>query len=178
MSTSGLAAAFAQPGALALWSFLASVVMATCLEAARLSGLSRISLPLLFGTALTASRARAFGLGYVAYTLGGWAFGIIYALILASFSCQPVWTYALISTGIGIVHGVFLISVFLALLPEIHPRLTNSYDGPDLEPHVEPPGPFGLNYGWWTPVALVLAQIAYGLVFGIGMGAALSSACG
>jgi hypothetical protein len=40
---------------------------------------------------------------------------------------------------------------------------------------LDPPGPFGLNYGWATPLVTVLAQALFGVIFGLGYGAAIAT---
>lgn len=79
--------------------------------------------------------------------------------------------------GIGLLlgglHGAVLVTVFLPCLPFVHPRLATQYDGPRSLGMIEPPGPFGLNYGRATPATTIAAQALYGLTLGIGYGAAL-----
>lgn len=148
-----------------VWGGLATLVMTTVLEGAQLVGLSRLGLPFLFGTFVTGNRRRAEIYGYFLYLLGGWLFAIVYALLLESL--WPAWWIGLIA---GLVHGVFLIVVFLPMLSQIHPRIATRYDGPSARRRLEPPGPAGLNYGRATPVSTVLAQALYGLIFAIGYG--------
>lgn len=152
--------------AIALWGLIASGAMATVLEGSRLLGFSRISLPFLFGTFFTMQRAPAVILGYVAYLLGGWLFAILYALVLHDFAAGTWWIGALM----GLAHGVFLVAVFLPLLPFLHPNVASHYGGPAALAQLEPPGPFGLNYGHATPATTIAAQVLYGLIFGAGYG--------
>jgi hypothetical protein len=44
--------------------------------------------------------------------------------------------------------------------------MSTVYDGPDDIRMLEPPGPFGLNYGWGTPLAVIVGQTAFGLLLG------------
>lgn len=148
-----------------LWGGLATIVMTTVLEGAQLVGLSRLSLPFLFGTFVTGNRRRAEVYGYVLYTIGAWLFAIVYALMMESL--WPSWWIGLLT---GFVHGLFLIVVFLPLLSQVHPRVATRYEGPSARRRLEPPGPAGLNYGRATPVSTVLAQALYGLIFGVGYG--------
>ena len=148
-----------------LWGLLATVLMTTVLEGAQLVGVTRLSLPFLFGTFVTGSRRRARVWGYLLYTGGGWLFAVVYALVLESL--WPAWWIGLLT---GLVHGLFLVTVFLSLLAQLHPRIATDYDGPSARRRLEPPGPFGLNYGRTTPVSTVLAQGLYGLIFAIGYG--------
>ncbi len=148
-----------------LWGGLATVVMTTVLEGAQLVGLSRLSLPFLFGTVVTGNRRKAEFYGYILYMAGAWLFAIVYALLLESL--WPAWWIGLVA---GTVHGLFLIVVFLPLLAQVHPRIATRYEGPSARRRLEPPGPAGLNYGRMTPVSTVLAQALYGLIFAIGYG--------
>lgn len=153
---------FANWWALLLWGGLATVVMTTVLEAAQMAGLTRLGLPFLFGTVVTGDRRRANLLGYILYVLGGWIFTILYALILEAL---PHWWVGPI---VGLFHGLFLITVFLRLFAEVHPRVASRSEGPSARRKLENPGTFGLHYGRATPVTTVIAQVLYGLVFAIG----------
>lgn len=152
--------------AIALWGLIASGAMATALEAARQLGFSRMSLPFLFGTFLTMHRMWAMVLGYLVYLLGGWVFAFLYALVMHDLGAASWWSGALMGLG----HGAFLVTVFLPLLPFLHPNLATHYDGPAALSRLEPPGPFGLNYGHATPVTTMAAQVLFGVIFGAGYG--------
>lgn len=155
--------------AIAMWGLIASGAMATALEASRLLGFSRMSLPFLFGTFFTMRRARAMVLGYITYLIGGWIFAFLYALVLQDFGAGSWWIGGLI----GLLHGVFLVTVFLPLLPFIHPNVATHYDGPSALARLEPPGAFGLNYGYATPATTIASQLLFGLIFGAGYGLTL-----
>jgi hypothetical protein len=150
-------------GLILVWGLVATAVMTTVLEGAQLLGLSRMSLPFLFGTMLTDRRRSAMIWGYFLYLLGGWLFAILYALILEGIG--SAWWMGLL---LGLAHGMFLVSVSLPLLPYVHPRMATEYDGPAALGRLEPPGAFGLHYGRATPVTTVAAQTVYGLIFAIG----------
>lgn len=159
--------------ALVLWALVASAAMATLLEGAQLAGFTRMSLPFLFGTFVTERRRLAILVGYVFYLLGGWAFGLIYALCLDTLHIEGAAFGALVGLALGFGHALFLVTVFLPLLPYIHPHLATDYDGPSALARLEPPGPFGLNYGFATPLVTILAQSLFGLIFGLGYGASV-----
>lgn len=156
-------AALGNWGDIALWGLVATAVMTTILEGSQVLGFTRLSLPFLFGTYVTGSRRKAMILGYVLYLIGGWLFAILYALVLES-----LWTSWWLGLLAGFGHGLFLVTVFLPLLPYVHPRIATEYDGPTALRRLEPPGRFGLNYGRSTPISTVLAQGLYGLIFAIG----------
>ncbi|MGE3280036.1 MAG: hypothetical protein AB7O13_03365 [Alphaproteobacteria bacterium] len=148
---------------IALWGFAATVVMTTIMYGSQMAGLSRLSLPFLVGTCLTADRDRATILGFIAYLIGGWLFAAIYAALFAALGGASWW----IGAVIGLLHGLFLLAVMLPVLPHFHPRMASEYDGPSDVRRLEPPGFLGLNYGFRTPVTTLLAQTAYGLTLGV-----------
>lgn len=156
-----------------VWGLVASAGMATLLEGAQLLGVSRMSLPFLFGAFATDDRRHAIAIGYVSYLVGGWLFAVLYALLLGSFAGVGLWELTGMGFVIGLLHGAFLATVFLPCLPFVHPRLATTYDGVQALGRIEPPGPFGLNYGRATPLCTIAAQSVYGLILGLGYGAAL-----
>jgi hypothetical protein len=136
--------------------------MTTLTEGAQLLGFSRMSLPFLFGTAVTGRRDHAMIYGFTLYSVGGLLFSIFYALAFNAIGFATWWLGALL----GLLHGLFLVMVMLPLMPHVHPRMASEYDGPTTTRRLEPPGPFGSNYGRRTPLITVLAQIAYGAILG------------
>ena len=144
------------------WGLCATILMTTILEGSRIAGHSRMSLPFLFGTVFTANRRDAMIAGYVIYALGGWMFAGFYALLFATIHRATWWLGGLI----GLCHGAFLCAVLLPLIAYVHPRMATPFDGPSELRMLEPPGSFGLNYGWGTPLAVIVAQTAFGLLLG------------
>ncbi|SDI18983.1 hypothetical protein SAMN05216338_1018107 [Bradyrhizobium sp. Rc2d] len=147
---------------LLLWGFAATVVMTTIMYGSQVAGLSRLSLPFLVGTCLTANRDRANVLGFVVYLIGGWVFAVVYAALFAALGDANGWEGALI----GLIHGLFLLVVVLPVMPHFHPRMASEYEGADDVRRLEPPGFLGLNYGYRTPFTTLLAQTAYGFILG------------
>ena len=147
--------------AVVLWALVATAVMTTILQGAQGLGLSRLSLPFLFGTFVTANRGRAVVVGSLLYLGGGWAFAVLYFLIFASLGHASWW----LGSVIGAVHGLFLL-VSLPTMAQLHPRIASEYDAPSAAPKLEPPGFLGLNYGRQTPIATLAGQIVYGAVLG------------
>jgi hypothetical protein len=145
-----------------IWGTIATGVMTTFLEGVQLLGLSRMSLPFLFGTVLTGSRRLAVIYGFASYSIG--------ALLFAFFYAFAFWTIGTpnptIGTLFGFAHGLFLITVVLPNLPYVHPRMASKHDGPTPRRRLEPPGPFGLNYGRLTPLTTVIGQTLFGLLLG------------
>lgn len=145
-----------------LWGFIATAVMTVLLEGSRQIGLSRISLPFLFGTFVTGKRSRARVIGFVLYVVGGWLFAVGYAFLFAYLQ-RAGW---LIGGVVGLVHGLCLLVIFLPLLPAVHPRMATEHQGPNATRRIEPPGFVGLNYGRRTPLITLVGQVAYGVILG------------
>lgn len=145
-----------------LWGFVASGAMAVILEGSRQLGLSRMSLPFLFGTFFTGKRSHARIVGFFLYLMGGWIFAAGYALVFTHVGTAG-W---LLGGGLGLAHGLWLLLVFLPLLPAAHPRMATEHQGPDANRRIEPPGLVGLNYGRRTPLITLAAQVAYGGILG------------
>lgn len=146
---------------LLLWGFAATMIMTIIMYGSQAAGLSRLSLPFLLGTCLTADRDWAHVLGFLGYMFGGWGFALIYAVLFAAVGTSW-WIGALT----GAVHGLFLLVVMLPTFPHFHPRMASEYEGPSDIRRLEPPGFLGLNYGYGTPLTTLIAQAAYGIVLG------------
>ena len=147
---------------LLIWGLVATVAMTTILQTSQGLGLSRLNLPFLVGTLFTRNRNTAVIAGFIAYTIGGWLFTLLYFLFFASIGVATWWLGAIL----GFLHGIFLLVCALPLLPYAHPRMASEHDGPGHEYILEPPGFLGLNYGRRTPITTLLAQTVYGLMLG------------
>jgi hypothetical protein len=148
---------------LLIWGLVATVAMTTVLQGSQGLGLSRLSLPFLVGTLFTRNRSLAIVVGFVAYTIGGWLFALLYFLFFASIGLATWWLGAVL----GFLHGVFLLVCALPLLPYAHPRMASEHDGPGRAHVLEPPGFLGLNYGRRTPLTTLLGQTVYCLILGL-----------
>jgi hypothetical protein len=138
------------------------VAMTTILQGAQGLGLSRLSLPFLAGTFFTGDRRRAVLVGFVFYIIGGWLFAVLYFVLFASLGLYTWW----LGATVGLLHGLFLLTCGLPLLPSIHPRMASEYDGASVIRLLEPPGFMGLNYGYRTPLITLVGQAVYGAVLG------------
>ncbi len=145
-----------------VWGFVATAAMTTILHGSQGLGISRLSLSFLAGTFITADRHRAHIFGFTIYLMGGWTFALLYFLIFAKLGRATWW----LGAGVGALHGLFLLTVVLTLLPYIHPRLASEYDGPSAIRRLEPPGFLGLNYGSRTPLTTVFGHAVYGAILG------------
>lgn len=149
-------------GSVLLWGFVATVVLTTLMSAAHALGFSRMSIPFLLGTMFTPDRARARLVGFAAHFVNGWAFALVYALAFESWGRATLG----LGAGIGLVHALFVLVAAMPLMPGMHPRMASEERGPEPTRQLQPPGVFARNYGYRTPVATILAHLAYGAVLG------------
>lgn len=145
-----------------LWGFVATAVLTSVLAGSQGLGLTRISLPFLLGTIFTPGRDRAMVIGTGMHMLVGWAFALIYALAFESIG-RASWWIGLIGGG---VHGLFVLTVVMPVIPGLHPRMVTEYFGPTPNRQIEPPGFMGLHYGRRTPVVALVAHMVYGGILG------------
>jgi hypothetical protein len=140
-----------------------TVVLTTILRAASELGLTRMDIPFLLGTALTADRVRAKAIGYALH----FVFGLLFALVYYAIFRVIGHSGFLLGAGFGLVHALFAGSALVnILLPVVHPRMGTRFDAAGSAPLLEPPGFLLLNYGRQTLLATVLAHIAYGAIVG------------
>lgn len=149
-------------GALA-GGFIGTLVLTTALRGANELGLTRVDLPFLLGTAVTADRARAKAIGYLLHFVVGELFALVYLAILAAIDTNGWAIGALFGLLHGIVSATALVNV---LLPVVHPRMGSTLSAANSSPMLEPPGFLMRNYGRGTLVATLLAHVAYGAIVG------------
>jgi hypothetical protein len=149
-------------GALA-GGFVGTLVLTTMLRGANEFGLTRVDLPFLLGTAVTVDRARAKAVGYLLHLIAGELFAVIYFAIFSAIDTSGWAIGALFGLLHGIVSATALVNV---LLPVVHPRMGSTLSTADSSPLLEPPGFLMRNYGRGTPIATVLAHVAYGAIVG------------
>jgi hypothetical protein len=149
-------------GALA-GGFVGTLVLTTTLRGANELGLTRVDLPFLLGTAVTADRARAKAVGYLMHLVAGELFAIVYLAILSAIDTSGWAIGALFGLLHGIVSATALVNI---LLPVVHPRMGSTLSAANSSPLLEPPGFLMRNYGRGTLIATLLAHIAYGAIVG------------
>jgi hypothetical protein len=153
---------------MSIWGALAgglvgTLVLTTTLRTANELGLTRVDLPFLLGTALTVDRARAKAVGYLMHLAAGEVFALVYFAVFAAISTSGWLVGALFGLLHGIVSATALVNV---LLPVVHPRMGSTLSAADSGPLLEPPGFLMRNYGRSTPIATLLAHVAYGALVG------------
>jgi hypothetical protein len=143
--------------------FIGTLVLTTGLRAASELKLTRIDLPFLLGTAVSADRTRAKAIGYVAHFGFGQVFAFTYYAAFVAID-DSGW---LLGALFGLIHAAFagtaLVSV---LLPAVHPRMGTSDSAAGSTPLLEPPGFMMLNYGRSTPVVTLVVHVVFGAIVG------------
>jgi len=122
-----------------------------------------MDLPFLLGTAVTIDRVRAKAAGYALH----FVFGIVFALGYYAVFVVIGRSGFLLGALLGLVHGLFAGTALVnALLPVVHPRMGTGFDAAGSAPLLEPPGFMLRNYGRQTPLATIVAHVAYGAIVG------------
>jgi hypothetical protein len=146
-----------------LWGFAATILLTTTIIAAQSLGLTRMDMPFIVGTMVSAHRDRARFLGFLIHVVNGWLFAMVYALFFESLHRAAWWFGALL----GALQGVVVVVALLPLLPGIHPRMVSDFRGPEPTRLIEPPGFLASNYGRNTALVTIVAHTLYGLVIGM-----------
>lgn len=147
---------------LLLSGFAATVVLSIMLATSQRLGYTRMSIPFLLGTMLTPNRDRAMFLGVLVHMMNGWLFAVVYALAFESWGRASWW----LGAGIGLVHGLFVLTVGMPVVPAMHPRMVSEYFGPTPNRQLQPPGFLALNYGRRTPIVTLVSHLVYGVILG------------
>ena len=150
-------------GAWLLWGFASTIVLTTVLAASQGLGITRMNLPYLLGTMVTAHRDRAKLIGIAMHVVNGWVFSAIYVAAFHAWDGPAWWKGA----AIGAVHAAFVLVVLMPAMPGMHPRMASETRGPTVVRGLEPPGFLALHYGVRTPISVALAHILFGVLLGI-----------
>ena len=145
-----------------VWGFGATVILTSLLAGSQGLGMTRMNLPYMLGTMFTPDRDRAKALGVLAHVVNGWLFSLVYVAAFELWGGATWWKGA----AIGLVHALFVLTCALPVLPGFHPRMASESRGPTVVRQLEPPGFLGLHYGIQTPISIVIAHVAFGVVLG------------
>lgn len=145
-----------------VWGFAGTVTLTTLMAASQGLGLTRMNIPYLLGTMVTADRDRAKAFGVLIHLFNGYVFSLVYVLAFHAWGGPTWWKGA----AIGLVHAGFVLTAGMPTMPGVHPRMASETRGPTVVRLLEPPGFFGLNYGYRTPVSIVIAHLVFGLILG------------
>ena len=137
-------------------------MLTSILAASQGLGMTRMNLPYLLGTMFTPNRDRAKLLGSLLHFVNGWIFSLIYVAAFHAWNQASWWLGALV----GLVHGTFVLTVLMAALPSLHPRMANEQQGPTVVRQLEPPGFLALHYGVQTPLSVIASHIIFGAIIG------------
>lgn len=149
-------------GSWLVWGFASTITLTTLMSSSQGLGLTRMNLPYMLGTMFTADRDRAKMLGVLIHVLNGWIFSLVYVGVFVVWGGPTWWKGA----AIGFVHAMFVLAAAMPTMPGMHPRMASETRGPTVVRQLEPPGFFGLNYGYRTPLSIVIAHIVFGLILG------------
>ena len=147
----------------ALFGLVATTALTAVMIAAQLAGLTRLDLPLVLGSVVTADPDRARAAGFFIHLAVGRGFALGYAATFALLDRATWWLGALL----GVLHVTVALMVLLPLLPGVHPRMASHRAGPSSTAVLEPPGLLALNYGIQTPAVTIAAHLVYGTVLGL-----------
>jgi hypothetical protein len=149
-------------GSWLLWGFVATLVLTTIMAGSQGLRLTRMNLPYMLGAMFTPSRDRAKLIGLGVHMLNGWLFSLLYVAAFHESGQATWWAGA----AVGFVHAAFVLTAGMRLLPGLHPRMATEQQGPDVMRQLEPPGFLALNYGYQTPLSVLVAHLAYGIILG------------
>jgi hypothetical protein len=140
-----------------------TVVLTTILRGASELGWTRMDLPFLLGTAVSADRVRAKVIGYALHFVFGLVFALGYYMVFVVVDRSGVVLGALL----GLIHALFAGTALVnVLLPAVHPRMGTGFDAAGSAPLIEPPGFMLINYGRRTPITTIISHLAYGAIVG------------
>jgi uncharacterized membrane protein YagU involved in acid resistance len=145
-----------------LWSFVATLALTTVMAGSQGLRLTRINLPYILGAVFTPNRERAKLIGFLVHLVNGWIFSLLYVAIFHSWGRASWW----IGAAIGAAHALFVLTVLMSVLPSFHRRMATEQTGPTVTRQLEPPGFLALNYGYQTPISVLVAHLIYGAILG------------
>lgn len=144
------------------WGFISTIVLTTIMSGSQGLGLTRMNIPYMLGTIITPNRDRAKIIGVLLHMLNGWIFSLIYVWGFQIMHLATWWLGGIF----GLIHASFVLTVGMVVLPGMHPRMASEQQGPTVVKQLEPPGFLALNYGFNTPLSVVLAHIIFGIILG------------
>lgn len=145
-----------------VYGLISTLLMTMLVALAQGLGFTRISLQFLLGTIFVKNRGRAKLVGFLAHLALGQIFLLFYIAVFELLGAATWWLGAL---G-GLFHALAVLTVGVEIMPGLHPRMASERRGPTAVKRLEPPGFFALHYGVRTPIALIVAHMAYGGLFG------------
>lgn len=145
-----------------LWGFVATLALTTVMAGSQGLRLTRMNMPYMLGAMFTPGRDRAKLIGFGVHFINGWLFSLLYVAAFHAWGRATWWAGA----AIGVVQAAFVLTAGMRLLPGLHPRMASEQQGPTVMRQLEPPGFLALNYGYQTPVSVLIAHLVYGVILG------------
>lgn len=163
MTTNVLALALTgsfSPGAAIVSGLIGAVSMLAIIYAGRAAGMTSMDLLRTLGTMVApASRGSTVWLiGLGLHLMMGAVFGLVHVGLLHGFDPSSSASAAWLGLVLGAIHGMVVVMVMPVLLTMAHP-LVRTRDVPD-------PGLVMNGFGRLTPVGMVMAHAAFGIVVG------------
>jgi hypothetical protein len=150
----------------ALFGLLATGILTAVMITAQLVGWTRLDLPLLLGTIVTEDPDRARVAGFFIHLAIGEGFALGYAAAFALLGEASWW----LGAAFGLVHVAVALTIFVPLLPGVHPHMASERAGLASGAVLEPPGLLALNYGAQTPTVTIVAHVLFGAALGLLLG--------
>jgi hypothetical protein len=144
------------------WGFVSTVVLTILLSVGQSTKMTRLNIPFILGSMFTPRRDRAQWIGIFLNLIIGLFFSFFYVAIFQSLQKANVSLGALI----GFIHAIFVLTIILPNLSGTHPRMANEHYGPLIGKLIEPPGFMALNYGFATPLTMILSHVVFGMILG------------
>lgn len=146
-----------------VFGFIATASLTGVMIGAQMVGFTRLDLPLMLGTVVTEDPDRARVSGFFIHLGIGQGFALGYAAAFTLLGRATWWLGGLL----GVVHVAVALTVLVPLFAGVNPNMASPRAGRSSTAALEPPGPFGLNYGSQTPAVAILAHVLYGIALGI-----------
>ena len=146
-----------------VFGFVATAALTGVMIGAQMAGITRFDLPLMLGTVVTEDPDRARVYGFFIHLGIGQGFALGYAAVFALLDRATWWLGGLL----GVIHVAFALTVLVPVFAAVNPNMASSRAGRSSTAALEPPGPFGLNYGSQTPAVAIVAHVIYGIALGI-----------
>jgi hypothetical protein len=125
--------------------------------------LTRMNIPFIVGTLFTLNKFRALIYGFLCHFLMGVILAFIYYWIMLTFGWISIWFGAILA----IIQAALFMTAGCTLLPACLPLMADELYGPEAGKLIEPPGFLGMNYGYYTPLVLLLSHVTFGICVGL-----------
>jgi hypothetical protein len=143
------------------FGFVATAALTGVMVAAQLARQTRMDIPTMLGTIVTADLDRARALGIPIHFGIGQAFALVYASAFMLIG-RSGW---LLGAAFGLVHGLLALTLIIPALPPVHPRMASERTGLEFAV-LEPPALLAQNYGRRTVIVTLSAHVLYGVILG------------